>query len=181
MMRKIKYVMLVAALVMGVQVMNAQKENEGLKKVKRITAEKMAEMQANRIISELGLDDAKAAKFTEVYTKYMEELDKVRKDGRDFKKGESKEGEQVKPERKMPTDAEVDKMMKDRFAQSRKTLDIREKYYDEFRKFLSPKQVQKIFDQGEMNRGKFRKELNRRQGMKRPGDGQRPPMPKPQE
>ena len=63
--------------------------------------------------------------------------------------------------------AEVDKMMRERFAQSRKMLDIREKYYDEFRKFLAPKQVQKIFDQGQMNRGKFKKEMNRRAGMKK--------------
>ena len=68
----------------------------------------------------------------------------------------------------MPTDAEVDKMMRERFAVSRKMLDVREKYYDEFRKFLTPKQVQKIFDKGQMNRGKFHKEMNRRAGMKRP-------------
>ena len=67
-------------------------------------------------------------------------------------------------------------MMKDRFAISRKTLDVREKYYDEFRKFLSAKQVQKIYDQGFMNRGKFQKEINRRQGMKRPIAGQHPQM-----
>jgi hypothetical protein len=75
----------------------------------------------------------------------------------------------VKPEAGkpyMPTDAEVDKKMRDRFKQSRKMLDIREKYYDEFRKFLSPKQVQKVYDHGQMNRGKFHKEMNRRAGMK---------------
>ena len=70
--------------------------------------------------------------------------------------------------KQMPTDAEVDKMMRERFAQGRKMLDIREKYYDEFRKFLSPKQVQKVYEQGMMNKGKFHKEMNRRAGMKHP-------------
>ena len=51
-------------------------------------------------------------------------------------------------------------------------LDIREKYYDEFRKFLTPKQVQKVYEQGQKNKGKFHKEMNRRAGMKRPGGQQ---------
>ena len=71
----------------------------------------------------------------------------------------------------MPTDEQVDKMMRDRFKQSRKMLDIREKYYDEFRKFLSPKQVEKVYNQGMMNQGKFHKEMNRREGMRRPDGG----------
>ena len=98
-----------------------------------------------------------------------------------FKKANAeitKEGNIMKPGFKSLTDAKVDQMMKERFAISRKTLDVREKYYDEFRKFLSPKQVQKIYDEGFMNRGKFQNEMNRRQGMKRPGQGQRSPMPR---
>ena len=66
----------------------------------------------------------------------------------------------------------------ERFAQGRKMLDIREKYYDEFRKFLSPKQVQKVYNQGMKNRGKFHKEMNRRAGMKKP-HGNRPDGPMP--
>ena len=68
----------------------------------------------------------------------------------------------------MLTDDEVDKMMRTRFAISRKMLDIREKYYNEFRKFMTPKQVQKIFDKGVENHGRFQKEMNRRAGMKHP-------------
>jgi hypothetical protein len=67
------------------------------------------------------------------------------------------------------TDAEVDKMMRDRFAQARKMLDIREKYYGEFRKLLSAKQVQKVFDKGMDNHGRFRKEMNRRSDMNKDG------------
>lgn len=129
----------------------------------------MVDMQARRIINDLGLDDKTSAKFTEVYKKYMTEMNDLRKKNMP-KKPEVKPGENQGLA--MPTDADVDKMMRDKFAMGRKMLDIREKYYDEFRKFLSPKQVQKIYEQGMMNRGKFSKEMNRRAGMKRPQGGQ---------
>ena len=174
MMMKTKYFfVLVAAFVMGTQVMNAQRHEQGKRPQghRRMTIEQMTEMQANKIIGELGLDDKTAAKFTDVYKKYMMELNDLRKKNMPKKPD-------MKPEdgkaTAMPTDAEVDKMMRNRFKQSRETLDIREKYYDEFRKFLSPKQVQKIYDQGQMNQGKFFKEMNRRAGMKPQGSH---PMP----
>lgn len=73
----------------------------------------------------------------------------------------------------MLTDAEVEADIKTRFAQSRKMLDIREKYYEEFRKFLSPKQVQKMYNLERRNGDKFRNEMNKRKGMKRP-EGRKP-------
>ena len=173
-MKKIKFLgILVVAMVMSVQVVNAQETPKGPRKDMKMIPEKMAEFQANRLSNELGLDDATSAKFVEVYKKYMKALGEVHMEfANKFKKDKAnapKDGENKKPEFKPLTDAQVDQMMKDRFAISRKTLDVREKYYDEFRKFLSPKQVQKVYDQGFMNRGKFQNEMNRRQGMKRPG------------
>ena len=161
---KTKYlVMMVVAVLMGTQVMNAQDKSEQGKRHgrKRMTMEQMVNMQANKIIGDLGLDDKTSAKFMDVYKKYMTEMNDLRKEYMPKRPEAGK-----KPS--MPTDAEVDKMMRERFAVSRKMLDVREKYYDEFRKFLAPKQVQKIFDKGQMNRGKFHKEMNRRAGMKRP-------------
>ena len=163
---KTKYfIMMVVAVLMGTQVMNAQDNEQGKKRSrKRMTMEQMVDMQSRKIIGDLGLDDKTAARFTDVYAKYMKEMNDLRKEYMPKRPEAGK-----KPS--MPTDAEVDKMMRDRFKQSRKMLDIREKYYDEFRKFLSPKQVQKIYDQGQMNHGKFHKEMNRRAGMKRPQGG----------
>ena len=60
------------------------------------------------------------------------------------------------------TDAEIAKMLKGQFAQSRKMLDIREKYYNEFSKILSQKQIMKIYQQEKSNMNKFRKEFDRR-------------------
>ena len=171
---KTKYFfVLIAAFVMGTQVMNAQNHEQGKRQGhKRMTLEQMVDMQAGKSVSDLGLDDKTAAKFTDVYRKYMMEMDKVRKEY-------MPERPKVKPEGgkpHMPTDAEVDKMMRDRFKQSRKMVDIREKYYDQFRKFLSPKQVQKVYDQGMKNQDRFHKEMNRRAGMKRM-EGDKPGKP----
>lgn len=172
---KTKYFfVLMVAVLMGTQVMNAQNETNKRtdKRMRpRMTMEQLADKQAAKIVTDLGLDDKTAARFTDVYKKYMKELDGVRKEyAADLKvRGKvekDKEGTGFKM--KTPTDEEVDKMMRDRFKQSRKMLDIREKYYDEFCKFLSPKQVEKVYNKGMMNQGKFHKEMNRRAGMNKP-------------
>ena len=171
---KTKYFfMLMVACFLGTQVMNAQNEEQRRGR-KRMTLEQITELQANKIVQELGLNDATAAKFTDVYKKYKKEMESIRKPNFG-KRPDVKIGD--KGQRPVPTDAEVEKRIKENFAQSRKMLDIREKYYDEFRKFLAPKQVQKIFDKGQMNRGKFNKEMNRRAGMKKmDGNHQGRPM-----
>ena len=69
--------------------------------------------------------------------------------------------------------AEIEKQIKDQFAQSRKILVVREKYYNEFRKILSPKQIMKIYQTEKSNANKFRKEFDRRKGQKH-GQGKRP-------
>ena len=172
---KTKYlVMMVVAVLMGTQVMNAQDSKEQVERRgrKRMTMEQMVNMQANKIIGDLGLDDKTSAKFKDVYAKYMKEMNDLRKEYMPKRPEAGK-----KPS--MPTDAEVDKMMRDKFKVGRKMLDLREKYYDEFRKFLSPKQVQKVYEQGQENHGKFHKEMNRRAGMKHP-HGDRPQGERPQ-
>ena len=46
-------------------------ENDKRQPRKRMTIEQMTDMQANKIIGDLGLDDKTAAKFKDVYMKYM--------------------------------------------------------------------------------------------------------------
>lgn len=171
---KTKYFfVLMVAVLMGTQVMNAQNETNKRtdKRMRpRMTMEQVADKQAAKIVTDLGLDDKTAAKFTEVYKKYMKELDDVRKEFPLY----GVKGMKAKAQASIPTDEEVDKMMRDRFKQSRKMLEVREKYYDEFRKFLSPKQVQKVYDHGQMNRNLFHKEMNRRAGMKHERGGGHP-------
>lgn len=169
-----KIFMVCIALLMGSQVALFAQEAKKPER-KRPTQEQIQQMQCNQIIKALTLDDATAAKFTPVYTKYMEEMRAVRRMGQPEKADKKVEGNKAgenknvanRPAPKpMPTDAEVEASIKARFAQSRKMLDIREKYYNEFRKFLSPKQIQKMYNMEKNNGEKFRKEMNKRQGMR---------------
>ena len=163
---KIKYFfVLMVACLMGVQMVNAQPNSENRRPRNRMNMEQVAEGQAKKFVNELGLDDKTAARFTDVYKQYMKELDDVRKEGFESMMKENRPDD-AKGKRPEMTDEDIDKMMRNRFLQSRKTLDIREKYYDEFRKFLSPKQVQKIYDQGQFDQGRFQNEMNRRAGMR---------------
>ena len=163
---KTKYFwMLLVACIIGAQSMSAQSREPSKKPHRRMSVEQMSEMQANKIANNLGLDDKKTARFKEVYKKYTRELNDLWKKNRPEKPKVKPGEDKVRP---MLSDAEVDKMMRTRFAISRKMLDIREKYYNEFRKFMTPKQVQKIFDKGVENHGRFQKEMNRRAGMKHP-------------
>ena len=80
------------------------------------------------------------------------------------------------------TDTEIAAMLKNQFAQSRKMLDIREKYYNEFSKILSQKQIMKIYQQEKSNANKFKKEFDRRKKGRKPGqghhEGQKPRAPR---
>lgn len=165
-----KFFMVLVALVMGSQVVVFAQDAKRPER-KRPTVEQMQEMQCNQIVKGLALDDEEAAKFVPVYKKYMEEMRATHDMTRKKPEPQAEPKEPKEPE--MLTDAEVEADIKTRFAQSRKMLDIREKYYEEFRKFLSPKQVQKMYNLERRNGDKFRNEMNKRKGMKRP-EGRKP-------
>lgn len=163
-----KFLMVLVVLFMGSQVALFAQDKKGAKSERRqFNREQMQEMQANQIIKGLALDDATATKFIPVYKSYMEEMRATRS----TMNARQPDGKQNLTDKKapkpIPTDAEVEQSIKARFAQSRKMLDIREKYYNEFRKFLTPKQIQKMYNMEKRNGEKFRKEMNKRQGMRK--------------
>ncbi len=100
---------------------------------KRPSREQLAELQARHIAGSLALDDATAKKFVDAYRDYQQEV---------WNSGSSMR----KKENQSLTDAEIEKNIKERFARSRKLIDIREKYYDVYRDFLSPKQIQRVYE-----------------------------------
>lgn len=101
---------------------------------KRPSREQLAELQARHIAGSLALDDATAKKFVDAYRDYQQEV---------WNSGTSMKKRVVA---QSLTDAEIEKNIKERFAHSRKLLDIREKYYDVYRGFLSPKQIQRVYE-----------------------------------
>lgn len=167
---KFIYVMM-AVLLMGSQAISAQNKEHKAGNKQRPTAEQMMQRQTNQMAKALMLDDATTAKFTPVYENYLKELRDCRMMNRK-ERTKDKSAEAKQAAKPVPTDAEIEKQIKDRFAQSRKILDVREKYYNEFRKFLTPKQIMKIYQTEKNNANKFRKEFDRRKGQK-PGEGRR--------
>ena len=173
-----------AALLLGSQMTLSAQNRDNKEKKQRPTQEQMMQMQTNQIVKTLMLDDATAAKFTPVYEKYLKELRECRmmnhKPRAEKAQGTSATDKKDAP-RPVMTDEQIATMLRNQFAQSRKMLDIREKYYNEFSKILSQKQIMKIYQQEKSNMNKFRKEFDRRKGQK-PGQGhhqgQRPRAPR---
>ena len=162
-MKKNLFIVMTIAM-MGCTV-NAQENQNVPEEPQRLTPEQRIEMQTNRLAQELMLDDATAAKFAPVYKKYQEELQALRPQPKEGEKPQMKggpkgpemkggpKGPEMKggpqgpaPEPKQLTDAEIEAQMKARWAEQRKTADIQEKYYAEFKKFLSVRQIQKVMD-----------------------------------
>lgn len=173
-MKKSMYVLLAVLFIGSQMTLSAQNKADRTGK-QRPTQEQMIQLQSSQMVKTLMLDDATAAKFTPVYTRYLEELRACRvmnQAGRGNRpSGVRNQTTEAKPAVKpVLTDAEVEKQIKEQFAQSRKILDIREKYYNEFRKLLTPKQIAKIYQTERGNADKFKREFSqRKQGKARQG------------
>lgn len=171
---KTKFIyVIMAVLLMGSQMTLSAQNTDNKQKKQRPTPEQMVQMQTKQIVNTLMLDDATAAKFTPVYEKYLKELRECRMmthKARTEKTKAQGTDANAKKERPSMTDDEIATMLRNQFTQSRKMLDVREKYYNEFSKILSQKQILKIYQQEKMNANKFRKEFDRRKGQK-PGQG----------
>lgn len=161
-----------AILLLGSQLTLSAQTKTDREKKQPPTPEQVVKMQTERMVQTLMLDDATTAKFTPVYGDYLKELRECRLMTRkpDAEKADVRA---KKKERAAMTDDEVAAMLRNRFAQDRKMLDIREKYYDKFSKILTQKQILKIYQQEKTNANKFRKEFDRRKKGQKPEQGRR--------
>lgn len=155
-----------AFAVLGMTANAQEKKNEGHAQMQqRPSKEQMMEMQVNRMANQLMLDESTTAKFAPVYKKYLEEMGALRPEPKGGKSGNGNQadggslhkgkgapgmgrGHHGAPEMKQMTDAQVEEALKARWEKMRKTADIQEKYYKEFSKFLTAKQIQKIMESG---------------------------------
>ena len=110
----------------------------------RPNMEQFAKMQAQRFAQTLNLDAKTSQKFVDTFCKCRKEMDATR-GGHPHKK------------RADMTDAEADKAIKADFLQGRKLLDIREKYYKAYSKFLTPKQILQVYDLERQDMKRFAK------------------------
>ena len=99
----------------------------------RMSREELAEKQAKYIAHELAMDDATTQKFVTTYCAYQKELWAL--------------GPRVKENKDTEmTEAEAEQLIQARFERSQKILTIREKYYKEYSKFLTAKQIEQVYE-----------------------------------
>lgn len=96
----------------------------------RMSREQLAEKQARHIAQELTFDDATTQQFIETYCAYQQEV---------WTLGPKRQNEPG-------TDEEAEQAIKERFERSQAILDLREKYYEEYSKFLTPRQIQRVYE-----------------------------------
>ena len=101
-----------------------------------MSREELAEVQAKHIASELALDDETAAKFIDVYRAYQEEIWSMA----------PHHGRMPAPADSTMTEKDAEQAIKAGFEHNQKMLDIRRKYYKEYSKFLTQKQIKSIYD-----------------------------------
>lgn len=100
----------------------------------RTSREQMAETQAKHIAADLNLTGKTYDRFVETYEKYKKEL------------------WQTAPKRcknkcrQNETEEQAGENMRQRFERSQKVLDIKNKYYQEFSKFLTQKQIEQMYE-----------------------------------
>ncbi len=127
----------------------AQERGERGERPQRPNKEQMSKMKIKRMVKELALDNKTAEEFTATYTEYQQEIQAINSKYAnipDFNMApdKSKSRKDMKEE-PLLTDEEVEKQIKDGFARERALLDLKEKYYDKFIKFLTPQQIQKMY------------------------------------
>ena len=122
----------ICAIMMAICSTAVQAQTEQSKK-QRISREELAEKQARHIAHELALDDATTEKYAATYKAYQQEVWAL--------------GPRVKRHSAVnTTEAEAEQANKARMERSQQILDLREKYYKEYSKFLTQKQIERAYE-----------------------------------
>lgn len=129
-MKRLKLFLVTTIAIMCTTTVLAQTPN----KKQRISREQMVEIQAKHIAEDLALDDKTNKKFIDTYSRYKKEIWTIA----------------PKPGKKMNKPSETEEQaaqkMRERFERSQKILDIRDKYYKEFSKFMTQKQIEMMYE-----------------------------------
>lgn len=97
----------------------------------RMTREQLAEAQAHFIADEMAMDDTTAKQFVETFCQFQKDIWALGRPKRDASHLSDKEAEQA---------------MNERFTHSQKILDLRKRYYLKYSKFLTPKQIERVYE-----------------------------------
>lgn len=122
---------LLGTLTLGAQPRQGGNENPEDRQAKR---ENMARMQAFKIADNLAFDESTTTKFTDVYLACQKEI---------WALGPAKDKSVMEDGHISEVEAEA--AIKAQFERSQNILDIRKKYYKEYCKFLSQKQILRVY------------------------------------
>ncbi len=112
--------------------------------------------EASLMVDNLKLSGDTAVKFIKIYADYRAELEKVRSECKPCKP-------QVVDGKKVPlTEQQVEENIKNEFKASHKIIDIREKYYSQFKTILTPSQISKMFRHEKKIMDRKRHEMDKR-------------------
>lgn len=131
-MKTIMKLWLVAALMlMGTATISAQNN-----KRQRLTREELADKQARHIAQTMAFDDATTKQFVETYTACQKEI---------WALGPRMKGARKQANTQQQTEAEAKEDIALQFERSEKLLQIRQKYYAEYSKFLTQNQIKRVY------------------------------------
>ena len=105
------------------------------------------EQQVRTYVNAFSLDDAQAQQFGALYKEYSKKMRAVHDL---YQQPKPAEGTTL-------TDEQIEQRILDNFAQSRAILDVREQYYNLFRKILTPTQINRIFEDEKARRAQMRR------------------------
>ena len=129
-----KIVILAISAIFVANISAQEMKQHGQCEGKKFSKEEKVELDIKRFTNELMLSDQQAEKFAATYREYAAKLDEL------FQKNKPAKLEPGK----VPTDAELDQLAKNRFEGFKALADLQSKYYDKFRKDLSARQVEKV-------------------------------------
>lgn len=97
-----------------------------------MTREQLAEAQAHFIADEMAMDDTTAKQFVETFCQFQKDIWAL--------------GPRPKRDASHLSDKEAEQAMNERFTHSQKILDLRKRYYLKYSKFLTPKQIERVYE-----------------------------------
>ena len=134
------------------------------KERQRMTREQLAERQARYIASSIALDEETTEKYVRTFCEYQKEVWALRSDRKGKRQAEMSE-------------SDIEKNINEKFDREEKLLAIRKKYYREYSKFMTQRQIQRAYELEKKATGHLVKRKanmqNRKGGAKRQRKGQK--------
>lgn len=155
-MKKILIFAFVAVTVLAVKAQPEQMSDEDMASRKT----EMVQRKAEKFAKDFDLKDDAKTQFIELYKQYQNDLDATqekpdaKKEGdQKAQKGENKEKKELTNEEATAKVNEYFERQEEMIKQMQSRLDVEKKYYEKFKKTLTPQQLAKIFRQNRMRMG----------------------------